>query len=301
MDDNRLLLKFACDYYCAGHLDIIGQEATAFVSGGISSDTQVESLHRMRTSSRRIIEITDAYNRFIQQKSGKNLSKSSRLLLKYSGALRNLDVLLIIVHNIQQTENRNEDEIAHLEDFRLWLLQQRKIKASELCECLDKDVLHMINRSAVRLELKFAIGYDHKSTVCHSLREAAAAIYYRSAADILAAGSSRDQLHALRIKCKGFRYLLELFELSGMDTYQAQSEFKVVQDIFGSWHDDHVLLQNLKKYRKEIDHKKDQNDILHHIFVEREKLSRSKAEEAANILTQQWFDSAFASVFLGQI
>lgn len=300
MDDNKILLNFACELYCAGHLEIIQREAASFVSGDISRETQAESLHHMRTSSRRIIEIIDAYTRFAQQKFGKRVRKPACLLLKSSSSLRNLDMMLMIVNDLQRERSRNEDEAPCLESFHTWLLQKRDNIISDFCEYLDKDICPLIERSAVKLDFKFMFGYDHKSTACYTLREAAAAIYFRSAADILAARSRCNRLHALRIECKGFRYLLELFELSGIDSYQAQSEFKTVQDIFGTWHDDYILLQNLSKYSKGTNDENNQKNCLKSVFVEREKVSRSKAEEVSENLSFQWFNSAFASMFLGK-
>ncbi len=298
MTNNRLTLESACDFYCIRHLDIMRSVVGLIHSGDDSSADQTEMLHRMRTSSRRIIEILSAKNRFLQRDTGKSLQKHSRKLLKISGRLRDLDVQLNILNELIDQENGDKAGCA-LRDYQKWLGHQRDMSQLYLHGRLDNDLKSKLDKEAESLSTRSSIGYDTESCEAYTLIEAGPAIFYTAAADIIAAGRMRSQLHELRVKCKGFRYILELFELAGIDSAGFQAEFKELQDIFGSWHDDHALLKQLRKFSRSCKCDHDAVNTVGTLLAERERSSRKRAEEMAGKMEQSWFDSAFASMFLG--
>lgn len=296
MINNSLMLESACDFYCTRYLDIISSEIAVINSCAEYSSDITESLHQMRTSSRRVMAVISAKNRFLNHHSGKSLEKLMRQLLKSSGRLRDLDVLIANVNELLNSglDRRCSEDLSA---YHQWLRQKREKGWPALHGSLSNSYDSRLASVMEELRARSCMGHDDKSGDGYKLTEAAPAMFYAAAADIIAVGRAGNKLHELRINCKGFRYLLELFELAGIDSSRQQNEFKEIQDIFGRWHDDQVLLSQLKKFSRS-EYITEHAHLLKQYLSEREQLSRRRAEEAARVLEQGWFDSAFAGMFL---
>lgn len=296
MISNRIMLESACEFYFARYLEIISSEVALIKSGVGRSSDFTEPLHQIRTSSRRVMAVISAKNRFLNHHSGKSLEKLMRQLLNSSGRLRDLDVLIINVSDLLQ-DDISSSYYKSLSSYLYWLRQKREMSRLYLYESFKSTYDSRLTIAMDKLKARSCIGYEVESGNGYRLIEAAPAMFYTAAADIITVGRVIDKLHELRIKCKGFRYLLELFELAGIDSSRQQTEFKEIQDTFGKWRDDQVLLSQLNKFNKSK-YKNEHDHLLQLFLSEREQLSRRRAEDAARLLEQGWFDSAFARMFL---
>jgi CHAD domain-containing protein len=80
--------------------------------------------------------------------------------------------------------------------------------------------------------------------------------------DAIVPKASVEQLHALRIEFKRFRYAMEYFkEILGESTGKAINEIKQYQDHLGELHDADVACQLVRDYLKEWDERQAQTPI----------------------------------------
>ena len=225
---------------------IIRKHAKAFLreASGVTRSADIEFLHRMRVSSRRLRTALWVFRDIYDKKKLRRLRRSVREVSRILGTARDLDTQIAFLHNISRSSSgglhRTAEEIILTlrtkrrqaqKDIRNALARpaQRKIRLSlqsvlRTQETLKKAALLATARKKIQACLKKLLGY-------------AGAV--RKAERI-------EELHRMRIAAKRLRYTMENFrEFYGEDMAAFIAQAKAIQDTLGDMHNYYVWMQDV--------------------------------------------------------
>jgi CHAD domain-containing protein len=184
-----------------------------------------ESVHRLRTTSRRI-EAVMFYAGFELTSSAEQVLKRIGRLRKQAGKVRDLDVLGAMLHGVEVDSVQSQKEEVEQE------LQSRRAKHARK---LTKKVTAEVDEG-------LADDLNELRQVINSARSQRAGVYLDRALDEFAEVSAKfpelneSNLHDFRIACRRVRYVAEIAE--GLrDGKRATELVKELQDAIGTWHD----------------------------------------------------------------
>lgn len=213
-----------------------------------------EELHDMRVATRRMRTAFDIFGPAYDPKSIKQHLNGLRRIGKALGTVRDMDVIL--EHAVSYQNKLQESGRLGLEPLLSEWKRQIDKKRSKMLKYLQseayQDFLHDFNL--------FLQQPDHiddsiiQETSDSHLRDIVPVLIYTRYAAVRAYQSilpaaSMQQLHALRIDFKKFRYTLEYFrEILGESTKSVITELKQYQDHLGVLHDADVACDLVKTF-----------------------------------------------------
>jgi CHAD domain-containing protein len=226
-------------------------------SGTVQGE-DIEELHDMRVATRRMRSAFDVFGSAFDTKTMQRYLKGLRKIGRVLGRVRDMDVIL---ENAVKYQNRLDKTLqSGLEALMIsWqhTIDQQRLK---MIKYLNSEDYHNFNTSFNRfLQMnRTNISQEFKIDGTNPLvRDSVPALVYSRYAAVRAYESiisiaTIDQLHALRIEFKKFRYTLEYFkEVLGKNISNAINEIKDMQDHLGELHDADVACGLVGKFLTE--------------------------------------------------
>lgn len=229
-------------------LSILKREGNRFLalSKEVHSSCEPEAIHQMRVTTRRIQMAIKALGDFLPAQYAvlrKDLKKPFQAL----GAVRDFDV------DIEQLTEACPESHARRTLIKA-LKSERDKKAAELLGVLDAPG-HGQLLERLRDLTSLSVDTLPKRARRGAVKVAPKVIQKRyqkldSQIRKIDATSAQEQIHELRKKSKGFRYLIEFFvDVYGKPAKDIVKEFKCLQDDLGAYVDARVAIQMLERLR----------------------------------------------------
>jgi CHAD domain-containing protein len=210
----------------------------------VLDDAKPKSVHRLRTTIRRIESLVSYANPQISKKEERSLEKLTDLR-KRAGKVRDFDIqtdLLLALGNGSTAKDRKV--LANLMEKKR-SHQARRLE-SALKKLHDAKFFGRLDRIAEQA----AVLQDSKNRPLAPLEEAKAQLVEMAndfgAGQVLGQGIKPSRLHEIRINLKRIRYLAELAEESP-EQKDFMRELKSTQDALGDWHDWQELTERAEK------------------------------------------------------
>ena len=211
-----------------------------------------EGVHKMRVATRRLRSALRAFKKVLPA-SVRWFNGEFKWLAAVLGGVRDLDVAMgNLPHFLSEIP---PDDAAHLDDYQQYLADQWREERKRLLACLASERYG-------RLKAGFAERLERGPS--ERTMEALGSITIGDAAQMLIGkrfrgvqrrgraitSASRDEkLHALRIRCKQLRYLLEFFRPAYGELLKAETRrLKKLQEVLGDFQDACVAGELLRRY-----------------------------------------------------
>ncbi|HZD96102.1 MAG TPA: CHAD domain-containing protein [Candidatus Sulfotelmatobacter sp.] len=205
------------------------EDLTAVVSK-LSGKVTPKSVHRLRTTIRRIDSLVSYANPGLGRKLERSLEKLEDLR-KRAGKVRNIDVQRRLLKQVANGSTAKDRKIL----FAL-LDKKRERQASRLSSALVKLAGTKFSSRMERIAERVGIGPSSESRPLAPLEEARLQLAGMAEDFPFQQSLKPNRLHAARIQLKKIRYLAELADESP-ERIEFLDELKVVQDAVGEWHD----------------------------------------------------------------
>jgi len=209
-----------------------------------------EALHDMRVASRRLRAVVRAFEAGIPQQLQTYLDRELRWLGQVLGSVRDLDVHLGLLDQYRAAVPADHHDA--LAPFRAHIEAERAQRRGEMLGVLESTRYF---RLLVRLErfaqARAAVRGRFKEPVIQVGRRAIRRGFRRVRKDgrRISETPTDAELHALRIRVKRLRYLLEfLRELTGKPGRQLVKDTIRLQDLLGAHHDATVAAEFIRRY-----------------------------------------------------
>ena len=211
-----------------------------------------EGVHKMRVATRRLRSALRAFKEVLPA-SIRSFNGEFKWLAAVLGGVRDLDVARgNLPHFLSEIP---AEDAAHLDDYQQYLADRWREERRHL-------LAGMASRRYGRLKAGFAQRLERgpSARVMETLGsitvgEAAQLLIGKRHRGVLRRGreitpaSSDESLHALRIRCKRLRYLLEFFRPTYGELLKAETtRLKELQDVLGEFQDACVAGQLLRRY-----------------------------------------------------
>ena len=202
----------------------------------ISSRAAPETVHRLRTTVRRIETLIATYAAGDQRSLAK-LTKQVSALRRRAGKVRDLDVQLAALQGVRTEAGKREKAILtrHLTSVRG--KRERKLLGS-LQDEIDRGLRKRIQRGADLLANPSPTD-PAKDFAAEALRKFQELVQYHPPL-------TEENLHEFRLECKRIRYLAETGAVTPA-TARIVAALKRVQDAMGDWHDWFTLTETAKE------------------------------------------------------
>ncbi len=211
----------------------------------------VGSLHRVRVASRRIRELVPILQ--LEASTSRKLNKRLRRVTRRLGAVRELDVLLLLIDELhvsrpmhQQALRRVRGVVAAARDtarkrlkghLPVEDLQRLGRKLGRIVDRSDDESAGTTRGKAQVRAVQWAIDarVAHHAARLHATMDAAGAVYIP------------DRLHSVRIATKKLRYAFELWEdVRGERNTDPIRALKRIQALLGRMHDLEVMIERVR-------------------------------------------------------
>ena len=202
----------------------------------------VHAVHQARVATRRLREAMPLLE---AGKPGRKMERVARDLTGVLGPVRELDVALLMLSDLEGTDGVPAAAVACL---RRAVSEERRALHKETARRIGEYDLERLQQKALRaLEKKAdgaAGGVDRRAQIAAARRRAARrAARVETAIDVAGAIYLPDRLHQVRIAVKKLRYALEMVrDLSGSRAEARIRVLKRSQDLLGRMHDLEVLI-----------------------------------------------------------
>lgn len=212
-----------------------------------------EALHDLRVACRRLRAAVTAFEDGIPKQLRSYLGEELEWLSQLLAGVRDLDVQLQILERYYGAGP--SDPGGGLAGFRAYMEGERERHRTEMLTGLDSErYFHLL----VRLE-DFTRSRSRSGARSEAASEPVAAVGYKAIRKAfrrllkrgraIDAAPTNDDLHALRIRTKRLRYLLEfLRELLGKPGRRLVKDLVRFQDLLGSHHDAAVAAEFIRQY-----------------------------------------------------
>lgn len=229
-------------------------------AGNILKRSNIEDIHDLRVSSRRIRTVLDLFSDYLPDKKRRSWEKDIRAITKSYGNVRDLDVQIDLISEVYESTEDSKIR-SGLRRIRLRLKQKRQQKQANTKKTtqmiLGSDSINEMNawvETALEendAEVRFSselyrLGYKQIQTRLDEF------LLY----EIFIFDPDRvEELHQMRISAKQLRYALEVFS----SLYEKKTDFaldiaKQAQEYLGNIHDSDVWIDYLPAFmKKEID------------------------------------------------
>lgn len=220
---------------------------------GTRAGDDIEELHDMRVATRRMRAAFDVFGEAFDRKTVKVHLKGLRATGRALGSVRDLDVFMQKAQHYLDTlpfeERHGLDPL-----LNLWK-EERSSDREKMLQYLDSQDYADFKRKFLKFVTTQGAGAKSiPENSPHQVRHVAPILIYtrlaavRSFGDILESATI-DQLHALRIEFKKFRYTLEFFsEVLGEETKGLIATVKTLQDHLGDLNDADVACTILRQF-----------------------------------------------------
>ncbi len=226
---------------------------------GIRKNNDIENLHKMRVSTRRIRATFRVFDDHINSQELKSFRKGMQRTGRKLGTMRDLDVFWEKTQCYLKTfPEERQNELSALQE--VWEEEHRKAREG-LMLYLDSDYYTHLKESFAKSLQKDTCWHKRKTTKqdetkSYRVRHLLPAIIYKEMADILAYDEwitnpsvSLNELHQLRIAGKKLRYTLEAFEeVLSPQTETAILEIRKLQDHLGDLQDAVLASEYLRNF-----------------------------------------------------
>ena len=235
------------------------------------------AVHDFRKETRHLQTIIDACA--IRQPSRK-LKKVKQKLQKSRNALsdwRDGDVLLAEVKKTRRNASNKEERIS-------WSrvsanITQRRRKARKKFFSKYKSLRIKATAAQARIEVEKRARTE---SLIDNLRELLQRSWekWNDAIDRVVARATSPDLHGVRIKTKGLRYVIDLSQRFYPDPELSRADrwLKEIQDRVGAWHDELLLGQSALETFSKIPRKPAAVDLIRHVKEKRDRISRFCAQ-----------------------
>jgi CHAD domain-containing protein len=203
----------------------------------------VRSLHLARVATRRLREALPLVSSGTR---GRKLGRAVRRLTRALGPVRELDVALINLDELERSGDVSSTAITRLREA---IGEERRRVHAEMRRSIDRVDLGRLTKRAVGAARKVPAAAargrvrDPERLAAARRRSARRASALRAAIDNAAGIYLPDRLHDVRIAVKKLRYAMELArELSGSRAHAAIRSLKEAQDLLGRMHDLEILI-----------------------------------------------------------
>jgi CHAD domain-containing protein len=232
----------AAEYLIRHRLSALGRALPAAKAG------DAESLHQARVATRRLRAALPLVG---SGPKTEKLVRSMRRLTRALGPVRELDVELVILDELQKSDEVPQGAIDRL---RASIVEERQHLHADLRERIDDFDIEKARKravSAARKQADRARPRDARSGVLARERAARRARRLEAAVDSAAGLYLPDRLHEVRIAVKKLRYTLEVgvpdgrkpaSRASGARNAARLRTLKQAQDLLGRMHDLEVLI-----------------------------------------------------------
>jgi len=222
---------------------LIRQRLTAVTRGLPGTrNGDVSSLHQTRVATRRLRE---ALPLIAKGSRGRKLEKTVRRLTRALGPVRELDVALL---TLDELEGLADVPRAAIVKLRQVVSEERRLLHDEMCRRLGKIDLEKLRAHAVAAARKVKAPRggglaDPKRLAAAEQRCARRAIALRAAIENASSIYLPDRLHEVRIAVKKLRYGMEIArELRRSQATVRINALKRAQDLLGRMHDLEILI-----------------------------------------------------------
>jgi CHAD domain-containing protein len=204
------------------------------------------AIHRTRVASRRLREVLPVLQ--LDRELVLKLNRRMRKLTRRLGAVRELDVLLLLIDELAES-HRHPDRALRL--VKAEVLRDRVVAGDVLDEQCVAGRLRRIARKLNRILIGLESADEHAAQVRSLNRAIEARIAQRAASlksAIDAAGSVylAERLHAVRIALKKLRYGVELAVDAASERGAELAALKRTQALLGRMHDLQVLIDRTR-------------------------------------------------------
>jgi CHAD domain-containing protein len=235
---------------------------------GTLQGDDIEELHDMRVATRRMRSAFDIFSPAFPTKIMEHQLKGLRKIGRVLGTVRDLDVLLEKAVSYQDKLDENEKPGLQplLDDWSKTIEQKRLKMAKHLHSEAYQNFKYNFNLFLQVPETSDSQPVLDDGTYSRVRDVVPVLVYSRYAAvrayEAILPTASVNQLHALRIEFKKFRYTLEYFrEILGEGIQKAIGELKHLQDHLGELHDADVACQLVIDFMQEWDNNQLQRPI----------------------------------------
>jgi len=237
-------------HYCAKSL-LPNLQTLIKTARNIIKRNNIEDIHDIRVSSRRIRTVLNIFSEYLPNKKIKSWEKDIRTITKSFGSVRDLDVQIDLINKIYKSTEDNKIR-SGLRRIRLRLKQKRQQKQAN-----TKKITKMILDSVSIVEMNawaeaalenngskmffsselYRLGYKKIQTRLDEF------LFY----EVFIFDPARvEELHQMRISAKQLRYALEVF----YDLYKQETDFSLeiarqAQEYLGNIHDSDMWIDFL--------------------------------------------------------
>ena len=211
-----------------------------------------EGVHKMRVAIRRLRSALRAFKKVLPG-SVRSFNGEFKWLAAVLGGVRDLDVAMGNLPGF--LSEIPPDDAAHLKDYEQYLADRWQEERTRLLACLSSGRYGRLKAGfAERLE-RGPSARTMETLGSITVGDAAQMLIGKRYRGVLRRGraitsaSSDESLHALRIRCKRLRYLLEFFRPAYGGLLKAETRrLKKLQDVLGDFQDACVAGQMLRRY-----------------------------------------------------
>jgi len=239
--------------YCARSL-LPNVQTLIKTARSILKRSNIEDIHDLRVSSRRIRTVLDVFSEYLPNKKVKSWGKDIRAITKSFGRVRDLDVQIDLINEVYESTDDNKIR-SGLRRIRLRLKQERQKKQADTNEIIkiildSSSIIEMNAWAEATLEDNesesyfssqlYQVGYKQIQTRLDKF------LFY----EVFIFDPNRvDELHQMRINAKQLRYSLEVFS----DLYKHKTDFALdiarqAQEYLGNIHDGDVWIYFLPEF-----------------------------------------------------
>lgn len=251
------------------------------VEAGSRTGADIEDVHKMRVSIRRMRSAFRLLEPYYKPKAVKPFIDELRQVMQALGAVRDLDVMIFNLEKFQPTLNASQVEAMKevIDSLDLRRVDARK----ELNHVLDRKTYRRFVKGFGKFLTTPEMGakaIDPKNPAPYQLRHILAPMIYEHlstvrAYDTVLATADAETLHALRIEFKRLRYIISLFgDVLGSQIQDFVEELKIIQDHLGHLNDIDVAHTSLNELMEDLEG--DQITVLweyiHHLEAEKPDL-----------------------------
>jgi CHAD domain-containing protein len=215
----------------------------------------IEELHDMRVATRRMRAAFEVFSSYLVGKQVKSLKKGLRAAGRALGNVRDQDVFMEKAGHY--LESLPEDARAGLDPLmNLWSTERETARGKMLAHLdspMYKNFVVSMNEY-VNTPGMGALQFDPDDPHPYLVKEAAPLLIYSRLADVRAfsqilGNATYEQLHALRIRFKYLRYIVEFFrEVLAPESKEVIEGIKLVQDHLGDLNDADVACGILQDF-----------------------------------------------------
>ena len=224
--------------------------AKLHVSGAVT-DIDTEFLHQYRVNFRKLRSLIGLLKKSLPETTVAMLKEKLSMIVKKTNSLRDLDVFLLDEQNYR--ELLPESFSNGLSEIYTLIKAQRKAEQKSVARYFSSEI-YANEISACAKELSLSSVYEMKPATQPVLKVAKKLLVDRYHKMLALSASTNSQsadedVHALRIEFKKFRYLIEFFIelLPKKETTRIVGEVKKIQTVLGNFNDystQIIFLQN---------------------------------------------------------